>query len=104
MDSNEPTDSEGHDEHRTVTLRIQTPRGLWSMREPKDATKRPKYPLHTKVEQVIADVRAVFHFVEDDSKYILFRHKDPLDPQHTLGSYHLHDKELLLLSVQGGNA
>ena len=95
---------DGHGGHPTVTLRIQTPRGLWSMEEPKDATKRPKYAISTKVGQVITDVRSVFNFVEQDSKYTLYREKEALDPERTLASYHIKDGTLLLLSVQGGNA
>jgi len=93
-------------EHRReVKLRIQTPRGLWSMHEPKDAQKRPDYPVTTKIERVIADVRSVFKFVEEDSKYTLLRHTEVLDPNRTLASYHIvEDGTLLLLSVQGGNA
>lgn len=88
----------------TVALKIQTPRGLWSMEEPKEAKKRPKYPISTKIEQVIADVRRIFNFVEDDSKYTLYREKEPLEPHRTLASYHIEDGTLLVLSVQGGNA
>jgi len=103
----EPTpDAQHHDGGvmRTVRLRIQTPRGLWSMEEPKDAKVRPKYPLSTKVEQVIQDARSVFHFVEQDSKYTLLRGNEILEPQRTLASYQIEDGTLLVLSVQGGNA
>lgn len=88
----------------TVHLRIQTPRGLWSMDSPPDAAKRPLYPISAKVEQVIADARSVFGFVEEDSKYTLLRGAEPLEPQRTLASYHIEDDALLVLSVQGGNA
>ena len=88
----------------TVHLRIQTPRGLWSMDAPPTATKRPLYPISTKVEQVIADARSVFGFVEEDSKYTLLRGAEILEPQRTLASYHIEDNALLVLSVQGGNA
>jgi hypothetical protein len=87
-----------------VTLQVQTPRGLWSMTQPPDAAKRPNYPISTKVAQVIADVRGVFGFVEEDSKYTLLRGDDTLDPERPLASYHLAPDTLLLLSVQGGNA
>jgi hypothetical protein len=87
-----------------VHLRVQTPRGLWSMQEPKDATKRPVYPISTKIEQVIQDAREVFKFVEQDSKYTLFRGDEILEPQRTLASYKIEDGTLLVLSVQGGNA
>jgi hypothetical protein len=99
-------DDQDHDGRvmRTVRLRIQTPRGLWSMEEPKDAKVRPKYPLSTKVEQVVQDARSVFHFVEQDSKYTLLRGNEILEPQRTLASYHIEDGTLLVLSVQGGNA
>lgn len=96
-----------HDaEHRRdVKLRIQTPRGLWSMNEPKDAQKRPDYPVTTKIERVIADVRSVFKFVEEDSKYTLLRQTEILDANRTLVSYHIvDDGTLLVLSVQGGDA
>ncbi len=94
------------EEHQPVVqLRIQTPRGLWSMNEPKDAPKRPEYPIATKIEQVIADARNVFHFVEQDSKYTLLRGNEVLEPQRTLASYRIvEDGTLLVLSVQGGNA
>lgn len=87
-----------------VRLRVQTPRGLWSMDEPKDAQKRPEYAISAKVEQVIADARSVFKFVEEDSKYTLLLGNDPLEPQRTLASYHIENNTLLVLSVQGGNA
>ncbi len=90
-------------EHR-LKLRVQTPRGLWSMKEPADATLRPSYEPTVLVQQVIDDARAVFGFVENDSKYALFRGRDELDPARTLGSYDLRQEELLVLSVQGGNA
>lgn len=94
-----------HDHRHVVKLRIQTPRGLWSMHEPKEAEERPEYPVTTKVERVIADARNIFHFVEEDSKYSLFRHKEVLDPHRSLASYQiLEDGTLLVLSVQGGNA
>lgn len=89
---------------RTVRLRVQTPRGLWSMDEPKDAKLRPKYPTSTNVERVIQDARSVFGFVEQDSKYTLLRGNEILEPQRTLASYRIDDNTLLVLSVQGGNA
>lgn len=88
----------------TVRLRVQTPRGLWSMDEPTNAQKRPLYPISTKVELVIADARSVFGFVEEDSKYTLLLGNVTLEPQRTLASYHIKDETLLVLSVQGGNA
>ena len=103
--SERPNDnSERADKDKTVRLRVQTPRGLWSMEEPKDAPKRPRYALSTKVEQVIEDARAVFKFVEQDSKYTLLRGNEKLEPQRTLASYKIEDGTLLVLSVQGGNA
>jgi len=89
---------------RLLYIRIQTPRGLWSLDEPKDANKRPEYPPSTKIEQVIIDVRSVFGFVEQDSKYTLLRGGEILDPGRTLASYQIKDGTLLVLSVQGGNA
>jgi hypothetical protein len=74
------------------------------MNEPKDATKRPEYPVSTKIEQVILDVRSVFGFVERDSKYTLLREREILDPQRTLAGYDIENETLLVLSVQGGNA
>ena len=74
------------------------------MTEPNQASKRPTYPISTKVEQVIADARGVFGFVEEDNKYQLLLGTDPLEPQRPLASYHLADGGLLILSVQGGNA
>jgi hypothetical protein len=74
------------------------------MDEPKDAKIRPDYAPSTKVEQVIADARSVFGFVEQDSKYTLLRGRETLEPQRTLASYEIKDGTLLVLSVQGGNA
>jgi len=93
-----------HGKPHIVRLRVQTPRGLWSVTEPPDATKRPEYPVSTKIEQVILDVRSVFKFVEQDSKYTLLRGDEVLEPQRTLASYKIDDGTLLVLSVQGGNA
>jgi hypothetical protein len=94
-----PAESQPH-----VTFRVQTPRGLWSMSEPENAKFRPVYPISTKVEKVIVDTRSVFGFVEEDSKYTLFRGKEVLAPERPLASYHIEDCTLLILSVQGGNA
>lgn len=87
-----------------LTLRIQTPRGLWSMTEPENAALRPEYAISTKIEQVIRDARSVFGFVEEDSKYTLLQGRDPLAPERTLASYQMEDSALLILSIQGGNA
>lgn len=87
-----------------ITLHIQTPRGLWSMHEPEKATIRPEYPISTKIDQLIRDARAVFGFVEEDSKYTLLREREVLVPERTIASYQLADGTLLILSVQGGNA
>jgi hypothetical protein len=87
-----------------VQIKVQTPRGLWSMDEPKDAVLRPEYPVSAKVQEVIDDVRKVFNFVESDSKYTLFLGKVELEPQRTLASYQINTGTLLVLSVQGGNA
>lgn len=96
--------SDKTDKGKTVRLRVQTPRGLWSMQEPKDSQKRPLYAISTKVERVIEDARDVFKFVEQDSKYTLLRDGEKLEPQRTLASYKIEDGTLLMLSVQGGNA
>ena len=53
---------------------------------------------------MIADARTVFTFVENHSKYTLFRGKEELAPERTLESYGIKNEELLVLSVQGGNA
>jgi hypothetical protein len=102
----ESAGAEEHSEHRrhVIRIKVQTPRGLWSMDEPKDATKRPEYPISTTIEQVIQDARSVFKFVEQDSKYTLLRGNEILEPQRTLASYKVEDGTLLVLSVQGGNA
>ena len=92
------------DKQKTVRLRVQTPRGLWSMEEPEDATNRPRYAISTKIDQVIEDARSVFKFVEQDSKYTLLHGNEKLEPQRTLASYRIEDDTLLVLSVQGGNA
>lgn len=87
-----------------IRLRVQTPRGLWSMTEPEEAGRRPDFPHSTKVQQVIEDARFVFKFVDNDSKYSLVRGQEVLAPERTLVSYGLEDDSLLVLSVQGGNA
>ena len=87
-----------------VEFSIQTPRGLWSMTEPENASLRPNYPIGTKIEQVITDVRMVFKFVENDSKYELRLGDELLEPQRTLASYKIDKKTVLVLTVQGGNA
>lgn len=88
----------------TIQIKVQTPRGLWSMDDPEKATKRPEYEISTKIETVITDVRDVFKFVEQDSKYTLFLGKTELKPERTLTSYQIKTGDLLVLSVQGGNA
>ncbi len=88
----------------TVQIKVQTPRGLWSMKEPEEAKKRPDYEISTKIETVTADVRSVFKFVEQDSKYTLFLGKTELKSDRTLASYQIKTGDLLVLSVQGGNA
>src|SRR5687768_15169321 len=93
----------GHGPPR-VQVRVQTPRGLWSMTEPAIAPRRPEYPISTPVATVIADARTVFNFVEQDSLYTLFLNGTQLEPGRPLASYHLADDALLVLSVQGGNA
>jgi hypothetical protein len=92
------------DKPRRVTLQIQTPRGLWNNKTPKDAFLRPVYEKTTKIQQIIDDARAVFKFAENDNKYTLFLGEKQLEPQRTIESYHLEDETLLVLSVQGGNA
>lgn len=96
-----PKDKQGQPH---VTLRVQTPRGLWSETEPASAPKRPNYPISTKIETIIADAREVFRFVESDNKYVLLHGTERLAPERTIASYHLEDGTLLVLSVQGGNA
>ena len=87
-----------------IQFKVQTPRGLWSMTEPPTATVRPDYPIPTKVEQVITDVRSVFGFVENDSKYTLMLGTETLDPKRPLASYKIETSTVLVLTVQGGNA
>ena len=87
-----------------IQIRVQTPRGLWSMAVPEDAPKRPDYPLSEKVQQVVDDARDVYKFIEADNKYSLFFGDEALEPQRTLVSYHIEQDALLTLSVQGGNA
>lgn len=87
-----------------ITLQVQTPRGLWSTTQPEAASKRPVYTIPTKVQQVIADARDVFGFVEEENAYTLLRGKEKLDPNRPLASYQLAENELLVLSVKGGNA
>jgi hypothetical protein len=109
MTQHEVSDSANDPQHNKggsprVTVNVQTPRGLWSLTEPADAKLRPQYPISTKISQVIADARVVFGFVEEDSKYVLLRGKEALEPERTLASYRVEDGVLLVLSVQGGNA
>ena len=89
---------------RKVTLQVQTPRGLWNKKLPKDAALRPVYEKTTKIQQIIDDARKVFKFVENDNNYTLFLGEKQLEPNRTIVSYHLEDETLLVLSVQGGNA
>ena len=74
------------------------------MDEPEGVDKRPDYPISEKVQQVIDDARCVFGFAEEDSKYTLVFGQNELEPQRTLASYRLESGDLLVLSVQGGNA
>ncbi|HEY9404243.1 MAG TPA: hypothetical protein VIQ24_16420 [Pyrinomonadaceae bacterium] len=87
-----------------VSLRVQTPRGLWSETEPTAADRRPVYPISEKASRVIEDARAVFKFTEADNEYALLLGKERLQPERTLASYHLAAGTLLILSVKGGNA
>ncbi|HEX8185405.1 MAG TPA: hypothetical protein VF747_11655 [Blastocatellia bacterium] len=103
MDKEHNKDKPGDDKH-TVTLQVQTPRGLWSTTQPEGAAKRPVYPQSAKMQQIIDDAREVFKFVEADSKYTLLEGTTKLEPERTIVSYHLKDNTLLLLSVKGGNA
>jgi hypothetical protein len=88
----------------TIQIKVQTPRGLWSMDDPEQAPKRPEYEISTRIETLITEVRDVFKFVEQDSKYTLFLGKTELKPERTLASYQIKTGDLLVLSVQGGNA
>lgn len=92
------------DKRDRVELQVQTPRGLWNKKLPKDAPLRPVYEKTTKIQQIIDDARQVFKFVENDNKYTLFLGEEQLEPTRTIVSYHLKDETLLVLSVQGGNA
>ena len=85
-------------------LRVQTPRGLWTVGQPPHAPKQPVYPPDTPVQVVIDDAREVFKFVENDSKYTLFHEGVELAATRTLANYDLKQEALLVLSVQGGNA
>ena len=104
MNNSEQTEKRGDKGQPEIQIKVQTPRGLWSMDEPEEAKKRPDYQISTKIETVIVDVRSVFNFVEQDSKYTLFLGKTELEPDRTLVSYQIKTGELLVLSVQGGNA
>ena len=95
---------EAHHKHQCLSLRVQTPRGLWSLDQPAEAPRRPVYALNSKIQQIINDVREVFGFVEDGNKYVLLHDDKQLEPERTVASYHLEDGDLLILSVQGGNA
>jgi hypothetical protein len=87
-----------------LSLRVQTTRGLWSVEQPPDAPRRPVYAPRSKIQQIINDVREVFGFAEDGNKYVLLHDDKQLEPERTVASYHLKDGDLLILSVQGGNA
>jgi hypothetical protein len=100
---NDKDSGHGHGQPK-VQLRVQTPRGIWTMTEPADADRRPEYPISAKTQEVIDDARHVFQFIENDSQYTLFRGHDKLEPQRTLASYGIESGTLLTLSVQGGNA
>ena len=107
--SGSPTGESKQDEkkdkpNKKVELQVQTPRGLWNKKLPKDAPLRPVYEKTTKIQQIIDDARTVFKFAENDNKYALFLGEKQLEPQRTIESYHLEDETLLVLSVQGGNA
>lgn len=104
MSANPKASSDDAEGPPHIQPRVQTPRGLWSMTEPADAKIRPDYPSATKIEKVVADVRSVFSFVENDSKYTLSLGNEQLKPQRTLASYKIETNALLVLSVQGGNA
>lgn len=97
-------DKEDKDNQRRVTLQVQTPRGLWNKKLPKDAVLRPEYEKTAKIQQIIDDARKVFKFAENDNKYTLFLGEKLLEQNRTIVSYHLEDDTLLVLSVQGGNA
>lgn len=90
--------------NKKVELQVQTPRGLWNKKLPKDAALRPVYEKTAKIQQIIDDARTVFKFAENDNRYTLFLGEKQLEPQRTIESYHLEDETLLVLSVQGGNA
>jgi hypothetical protein len=95
---------EANQKHQCLSLRVQTPRGLWSLDQPVEAPRRPVYALNSKIQQIINDAREVFGFVENGNQYVLLHGDDPLKPERTIESYHLKDGTLLVLSVQGGNA
>jgi len=95
---------ETHRKHQCLSLRVQTPRGLWSLDQPAEAPRRPVYALNSKIQQIINDAREVFGFVENGNQYVLLHGDERLQPERTIESYHLKDGALLVLSVQGGNA
>ena len=90
--------------HQCLSLRVQTPRGLWSLEQPADAPRRPVYAPNSKIQQIINDAREVFCFIEDGNKYTILHDGETLEPERTIASYRLKDGTLLILSVQGGNA
>jgi len=95
---------EAHHKHQCLSLRVQTPRGLWSLNQPTEAPRRPVYALNSKIQQIIYDAREVFGFAENGNQYVLLHGNERLQPERTIESYHLKDGALLVLSVQGGNA
>jgi hypothetical protein len=95
---------ETHDKRQCLSLRVQTPRGLWSLDQPAEAPRRPVYALNSKIQQIINDAREVFGFSDNGNQYVLLHGDERLQPERTIESYHLKDGTLLVLSVQGGNA
>ena len=89
---------------RALHLTIQTPRGVWDQHNPSHAKKKPVYRPSTTVQEIIDDTRAVFGFIEQDSAYVLLLKGKPLVPQHSLDEAGVDSGDVLVLSVQGGNA
>lgn len=89
---------------RALHLAVQTPRGVWDQHNPPHAGKKPIYRPSASVQDVIDDARAVFGFIEQDNVYVLLLKGRQLAPQHTLQDAGVVDGDVLVLTVQGGNA
>jgi hypothetical protein len=104
MENTADKDSTQAQSQRALHLIVQTPRGVWDQHNPPHAKKKPVYRPSATVQEVIDDARAVFGFIEQDNAYVLLLKGKQLSPQQTLQEAGVADGDLLVLTVQGGNA